>query len=179
MTDTDTEKSTESNTDRRSRGLLEADVKTITDEFATGKIELKEGEHLTPHRIAKLIQEKDSLEKPPSTGAVAAVLGRWQEYGFAVVNPKPLAFVDYTDDARNVGLTALKEQHSNKLRAERAEKKAAAKAAEKPDASGEKPAEVNAPDGGNSTATPGPAPSAQAATDGDESAGTESAPENA
>lgn len=97
---------------RRGRGLLEVDVKSVTDAFVQGQVTLGEGDLLTPHRIGRQIKERDSLDKAPSTGAIVNVLKKWSDIGFAVVNDKPLAFTDYTDAARSQGLSALKEQHA-------------------------------------------------------------------
>lgn len=111
---------------RRIRGALEADVKRVCDEFVTGLVALPEGELLTPHRIAKIV--KDTIGDPeysPSTGAVAAVLVRWKAIGFASLNEKPMAFLDYTDAGRTEGLTALKAASAEGKRAERKAAKAA------------------------------------------------------
>lgn len=97
---------------RRGRGLLEVDVRSVTDAFAKGEITLAEGELLTPHRIGRQVKDRDSLDKAPSTGAIVNVLKKWGEIGFAVLNEKPLAFLDYTNEARNDGLSALKERHA-------------------------------------------------------------------
>lgn len=110
-------------TQRRERGALEADVKSITDDFVTGAFTTEDDNPLTPHRIAKAIAERDGLDKPPSTGAVAAVLDRWDNYGFADIGEGPVRFVDYTEAGRTEGLTALKAKHREKLRAERAAEK--------------------------------------------------------
>lgn len=97
-----------SGADRRPRGWLETDVKHITDDFVTGNIKLEDGEFLTPHRVSKLVQKFDCLDEAPSTGAVAAVFERWIELGFMVANEKPFAFLDYTEEGRAQGLTAMK-----------------------------------------------------------------------
>lgn len=93
---------------RRPRGYLEADVKRITDRFVTGQLVLPEGAHLTPHHIGLAIKTEDSLEKAPSTGAVNAVLKRWEEIGYALVSTAPYAFTGYTQAAVDEGLVALK-----------------------------------------------------------------------
>ena len=108
---------------RRGRGGLEAEVKRVCDSFVNGTLTVPENELLTPHRIAKAIKEGGS--EKASTGAVAAVLARWKEYGYAVLNEKPLAFTDYTDAARDEGLTALKAASAERKRAARAAAKAA------------------------------------------------------
>jgi hypothetical protein len=105
---------------RRARGLLEADVLTITNKFVEGDIVLGDDEALTPHRIARLIKEQDGLDEAPSTGAVAAVLARWEKYGFAHLEEGPTAFGSYTADGVEHGLSALKERHAEARKAERA-----------------------------------------------------------
>ena len=104
----------------RPRGWLELDVKSITDRFVTGEITLPEGQHMTPHRVAQLVKDLESLDEPPSSGAVAAVFKRWDELGFAQIGTKPVAFIDYTDEGRSVGLSALKEQRQASIKKIRA-----------------------------------------------------------
>lgn len=119
--------------DRRPRGWLEQDVKQITDKFITGEVKLEEGQYLTPHRVARMVKELDGLDEAPSSGACAAVFHRWVDLGFAVMNDKPFSFKDYTQEGRDQGLTALKEQRSSRIKAERkAEKEAAKPASEAP-----------------------------------------------
>ena len=165
--------------ERRPRGWLEHDVKQITDKFVTGEIVLegkpaKDGEeaksetlYLTPHRVARLVKDLDGLEEAPSTGAVAAVFARWEKLGFALFRLKPYAFLDYTDEAKDKGLTAMKEAASDSKKAarkavrdaEKAAKKAekeAAKAA-KSGASTEPPADSPEADPGTSTPDTEPA----------------------
>jgi hypothetical protein len=121
---------------RRGRGQLESDVKRLCDAYVSGDLKLPEGrEHLTPHVIARAIQQTESLVSAPSTGAVAAVLDRWEVIGFAVVSDKPKAFVDYTVAGRSEGLTALKAKSATGKREQRKAMKAAEASAE-----GESPA---------------------------------------
>lgn len=96
---------------RRGRGNLEADVKAICDKFVTGEIVLEPGDSLTPHRIAKKIVEvMEPDSNVPSTGAVSAVLKRFEKYGFITCQASPYAFSDYTDRGRTEGLRALREE---------------------------------------------------------------------
>lgn len=131
MTDTATEEKTSEQDDeqkfRRSRGSLESDVKMICDKFVTGEVKLGDEENLTPHRIAKLIKDSESLDAPPSVGAVSAVLTRWEKIGFAAVEYKPFRFIDYTQAGRDDGLTALKAAAAAEMRAQKAAAKEAAK----------------------------------------------------
>lgn len=114
-------KKTEDSSNRRGRGALEASVLAITDAYEDDKIDLPEGKTLTPHTIANLVQEAEGLENAPSTGAVNAVLKRWDEnYGFALTHAKPYAFKAYSARGKKQGLESLKEKHREKMKAERA-----------------------------------------------------------
>lgn len=106
---------------RRGRGELEAQVKEITDAYEAdnSSVDLPEGKTLTPHMIAKLIADKTG-DDAPSSGAVAAILKRWDEYGFALTHDKPLAFKRYSAKGQKEGLDALKEKHREAKKAERA-----------------------------------------------------------
>lgn len=110
---------------RRGRGELEAQVKEITeayekDESSAG---LPEGKTLTPHRIAQIIGEQNGGDAP-SSGAVAAILNRWNEYGYALLHDKPLAFKRTSAKGQKEGLDSLKEKHREAKKAERAAAKA-------------------------------------------------------
>lgn len=124
-TSTPAEDDTTAEPARRSRGMLEMDVKAVTDLYVQGKLTLPEGATaLTPHFIGLAIKETETTA--PSTGAIAAVLNRWEECGYIEVSEKPRGFVNYTDAARTDGLAALKER----LRASKKETRTAARAAE-------------------------------------------------
>jgi hypothetical protein len=102
---------------RRGRGELEALVKEVTDAFDAGKIDL-EGSPLTPQRIATIIGEKKGEEKP-SAGAVAAILTRWDEMGYALTSQKPFAYKAISARGKKQGLEELKEKLKAKKAAER------------------------------------------------------------
>jgi hypothetical protein len=87
--------------------LQEAILKVCTD-FADGKVDT-EGKPLTPHRIAKLVEAAGN--PLPSSGAVAACLARWDEYGFAVLNEKPVAFKRFTPAGKKKGLETMVAEH--------------------------------------------------------------------
>lgn len=118
------EAATEAPKERKQRGDLESEVKAVTDAFVTGSLVLADGEFLTPHRIGKEIAGESGAK--PSTGAIQSAIKRWQDCGFATVNEKPYAFVDYTDEGRELGLSALKTRASDARKAEKAAAKAAA-----------------------------------------------------
>lgn len=108
---------------------LEGDLKQVLDAIVQGQITLPAGTAATPHVLAKEIHKlRGGDGKAPSGGAVAAAMDRWTEIGYIEVSAAPKAFVDYTDGARNLGLSALKKNHRDKLAAERASRKAAAPA---------------------------------------------------
>jgi hypothetical protein len=109
---------------RRGKGQLEALVKSVTDAYDSGQLELGSDEALTPHRIATFIGNKEGQEKP-SGGAVAAVLARWDVIGYALTNEKPFSYRRATAAGQKQGLDALKAKHHAKVRAERAAAKAA------------------------------------------------------
>lgn len=112
----------------RERGELELAVKAVTDALENGSLTLDDGEFLTPHRIATKIKENET--RTVSAGAVAAILNKWFEIGYAKLNQKPVAFVGYTEDAFNVGLQGLKDRVKDAKKAARADAKAAAAPAE-------------------------------------------------
>ena len=113
---------------RASKGALEAQVREITDLYASGALTMHPaGRPLTPHNIAVYIALRNDLPKAPSAGAVTANLDRWEKIGFAVLShEKPKSFVGYTPEATTVGLSELKARHRVGLsEAKKAEKEAA------------------------------------------------------
>lgn len=112
---------------RRGRGALEALVVSVTDAFEAGKVELPEGKTLTPQRIANIIGEKPGEDKP-SGGAVAAILKRWDDAGYALTHAKPYAFKAVSARGKKQGLEDLKEKLHEKKKAERAKEREEAKA---------------------------------------------------
>ena len=105
----------------RASGRLEDLVREICDSIVLGGIDADPDVMWTPHRIANLIKERypDSGGKP-SPGAITEVLQRWEEARFAEVSRGPLRFEGYTLDGRTKGLTALKAERRERLKAERA-----------------------------------------------------------
>lgn len=110
--------------ERAARTDLEPDVKAVTDAYHLEDLVIEGNKPLTPHRIAAEIAKARGTDNGPSVGAVAAVLDRWAKYEFAVLSDSPKAFVGYTEDGLDKGLSAMKEQH----RAAAKEARAAAKA---------------------------------------------------
>lgn len=113
---------------RRGNGALETQIRAVTDAFVQGVIDVGD-KPLTPYRIAKLVDEKfPGKATKTSTGAVTECLKRWRDIGFAELaagDDTPMAFVSYTDDARSLGLRALKERYRAGNKAKRAAEKAA------------------------------------------------------
>ena len=87
--------------------LQDAILKVCTD-FADGNVDTG-GKPLTPHRIAKLVEAAGN--PLPSSGAVAACLARWKEYGFAVIEEKPVSFKRLTPAGKKKGLEAMVAEH--------------------------------------------------------------------
>lgn len=125
---------------KRPRGAMEELMRQVCDQIVRGVHNINPGEHWTVAKIANMIhQEFPGSGAKPSVGAVAENLKRWKEIGFAIVNDKPLAFVEFTELGRSLGLEALKQKASENRKAERATvreaireaKKAAAEKAER------------------------------------------------
>jgi hypothetical protein len=90
------------------QGWLQNEILSVCESFKSGDLDTG-GKPLTPHRIAKIIGERGN--PTPSSGAVAACLSRWQEYGFAKIADKPLSFKDFTAAAKKKGLSTMVEEH--------------------------------------------------------------------
>lgn len=115
---------------RRPATDLESDLKVILDSIVLGNITIDGAP--TPHTLARLIHENRKVTEgedavKPSSGAVTAALQRWERIGYVTLKTGPLAFDDYTEDARTLGLAALKQRHRQALSDQR---KATATAAE-------------------------------------------------
>lgn len=111
---------------RRPRGGLEDLVRETCDLIVAGAIE-GEGPWTT-HRLGKVIADRyPGSGVHPSTGAIGDTLKRWSQIGFAnITDTSPLAFLSFTDDAADVGLSELKTRHRKRQYAERKAARAAA-----------------------------------------------------
>lgn len=117
---------------KRPRGAMEELMRQVCDQIVRGVHNVNPGDFWTVAKIANMIhQEFPGSGVKPSVGAVAENLKRWKEIGFAVVNDKPLAFVDFTDLGRSVGLEALKQKANEARKAERATVREAIREAKK------------------------------------------------
>lgn len=125
-----TDQSLPSMTIKRPRGALEELMRELCDGISRGIHQLPEGEMWTVARLATALHDTyPASGVRPSVGAVADNLKRWHRIGFAIINERPLAFVDFTERARSVGLSALKAEAADAQRIERSAKRAATKAA--------------------------------------------------
>lgn len=84
----------------RARGQLEHQVYAVCQRFMMGEIQ----ELMTPKLIALEIDPED----PPSVGAIGAVLGRWEQYGFAVIHKNPIRFAMFTREGIAKGLEKMR-----------------------------------------------------------------------
>lgn len=90
---------------RAARGQLEAQVNTVC---TTWVIE-EEKVLCTPAYISEEIAKAEGI-KAPSTGAIDAVFGRWERYGYAVIGRKPTRFLQFTEEGVEHGLEYLKDK---------------------------------------------------------------------
>lgn len=105
---------------RRPRGYLTGDLNNICKMFVTGEIQLREGVYLTPSVASRLFGEIEGTPKEdlPSHGAIDRIFKRWEEIGYAELRRTPLAFVDFTEAGRELGLEELERKHAVYKRAE-------------------------------------------------------------
>lgn len=104
-------------TGRAARGELASWVKHECDVWLVEELIYK----CTPPYLAEAIAKTQGFAKPPSVGAVDAVLKRWVEIGFAVVEKKPTRFIKYTDDGIRLGLEGCIERAKRTRRLQEAE----------------------------------------------------------
>ncbi len=88
---------------RAARGELEAWVRKACDDWLVDQPPVA----CTPVYVADDIAREQGIN-PPSTGAITAVLDRWVKIGFAVVERKPVRFINYTPEGIEQGLEVLK-----------------------------------------------------------------------
>lgn len=117
-------------TGRKPRGWLAEAVLAVCKDHLSGKLKL-DGKPLTPHRVAKVVQERTGAEDPPSTGAVSAVFKRWETFGFAKFNQKPFSFKAFTPKGEKEGLEAVITGRREARKAETAKANKAKAAAKK------------------------------------------------
>jgi hypothetical protein len=84
---------------QRKHGELEQQVYDVIKEWLS-PTSIYDWKFCTPVLIANAINEK----RPPSTGAIGAVFDRWSRTGFAIIEKKPVRFVELTEEARQLGL---------------------------------------------------------------------------
>ncbi len=99
---------------------LEAQVKTVLDEYVTGTLRLN-GRIPTAAWIAEQVNDRWNVKSSP--GAVHNVMVKWEKMGFIVFargGERPVAFKAYTDEARTIGLTQLKIRYFKEQKKQRA-----------------------------------------------------------
>lgn len=77
-----------------------------------------EDDYYSVKYISQAVYEAESaaLEKPPSLGAVAAVLSRWEKYDYAMLGKNPVRFVGLTPQGREKGLDWCRAQYKKKAK---------------------------------------------------------------
>lgn len=100
----------ETPTGRKARGQLEDEVKKITDMWTA--MNAGDLRPCTTVWIAEMI----NADRPPSTGAITAVLERWAAYGFATMAKKPTRFTGYTPEGIRDGLHLMKSNYKIRKR---------------------------------------------------------------
>ncbi len=85
---------------RRPRGSLDVNVEAI----CRLSLERRIPHELTPSNIGLLIDPRN----PPSTGAIHAVLSRWEAAGFCTISKKPVTMTGFTAKVSKSGITQAK-----------------------------------------------------------------------
>jgi hypothetical protein len=116
---------------RRRRGDMEELMRQICNKISMGDVPPPRGGNWTVSYIARAIHEEFPFSGvKPSLGAVADNLNRWHQMGYAIINPKPLSFVDFTEAGRDIGLAALKQRFAEAEKKRRGQVRAAKAASE-------------------------------------------------
>lgn len=98
---------------------LESQVKSVIDDYVMGQLRLP-GKLLTATTIAAVVSERHGIKQ--NAGGVHNILVKWERIGFITFvrgGTRPLTFESYTDAARDVGLSRLKEIYYLELKAGR------------------------------------------------------------
>lgn len=103
---------------RRGRGFLATDVNITLKEWLAGEFSLQEGKFMTPYIVARIIKEKDGLEKMPSSGAITRIFHTWEDWGYAEFRQTPFAFIDFTPEGKELGLQAFTDRNKSVLRSD-------------------------------------------------------------
>lgn len=119
----------------RTKADLKTEVRVVLDAYVTGTLkdvddqgnEVPFNKTLTVQRIAKAVQRnRGAGAAAPSSGAVNALLLRWQRYDLVVLSEGPTSFVGYTKTAETDGFKATQAAYREQQKAARAAAKAAA-----------------------------------------------------
>lgn len=103
-------------TGRTARGQLESWVLRQVTIWTVEKFDF----YCTPVWISKNIAHDEAVP-PPSVGAIGAVFDRWVKLGFAVIEKKPVRFVQFTDEGKRLGLEKMKASIKRSERLRKAE----------------------------------------------------------
>jgi hypothetical protein len=101
-------------TGRTRKGSLETAVQKVV--LAWQELPVAQRiEGLSVKDISEKVYENEgaSLEKPPSLGAVAAVLDRWVKYGYVMLGTKPVRVVTLTKEGKENGLEWCRARFKN------------------------------------------------------------------
>lgn len=90
---------------RAARGQLEDQVNDVCSTWVVEEYKML----CSPAYISEEIGRKEGI-KPPSTGAITAVFGKWERIGYAVIGRKPTRFLSFTEAAIEHGLDWLKDR---------------------------------------------------------------------
>lgn len=103
---------------RRSRGYLSSDINYLVKQIMTGEVQIREGTKLTPRALGKILVEVEGLdpEDCPSTGAITAILRKWEAIGYATFEETPFRFIDFTSEGRLKGLEDLTEEYAELIK---------------------------------------------------------------
>lgn len=99
---------------RRKRGELDAQVELVCRLWLDGHLNV--GPQLTINWICMMI----NAERPPSPGAIYAVLTRWADANLCMVGTKPFRFTGFSDPVNQDGIMQIRKD--NKREAARREK---------------------------------------------------------
>lgn len=100
-------------TGRTRKGSLEAAVQRAVLAWLEGADLGKRIQGFAVKDISEKVYENEgaALEKPPSLGAVGAVLDRWEECGYVLLGRKPVRVIGLTPDGTEKGLEWCRAKH--------------------------------------------------------------------
>lgn len=105
---------TSSESGRRRRGQLESMVDTLCKTWLVIGTAVLMPEDCTAEWLTERAAAMDGLET--SSGAVAAILHRWERMGYAQIRKKPLRFIGFTAHGLEVGFEELRRRERRRAR---------------------------------------------------------------